>query len=130
MSKKALILTDGSESIQSIALLISDALSDCKVNICPIEAFVGTELLGSDIFFLGCENANPLSFAFLEEMLSHINLAPRKCGVFSRKEKSLNYLCGILKDCDVTLGSPAHIVSENIPIPHIKKWVDSIVNSK
>lgn len=109
MSKKALIITDGSKFISSIALLVKDALTDLhgkgklKIIISPALKFDGTDLLASDIFFIGCENPSPPSFDYLEDMLSHINLASRKCGIFSAEENSINYLCAILKDCEADI---------------------------
>ena len=103
---KALIITDGTDSIQSIALLIKNTLTDCKSVICSAQDFTGTEILPTDIFFIGCENPSPKSFAFLEKMLSHINLAPRKCGVFSVNQKSVKYLQTIIKTCEATAIEP------------------------
>ena len=128
MSKKALIITDGTESIQNIARLISDALKGFNVKLCSGENFEGTDLLPADVFFLGCEKPNPPSFDYLEKMLSHINLASRKCGVFSVTEKPLKYLCDIVKDCEADLGSTLHVVSEKIPVPELNKWVKGIIS--
>jgi len=130
VSKKVLIITDETESIKSIARHISDELTGLKVKICSAKEFDGTDILSADIFFLGCEKPSPKSFSYLEDLLSHINLASRKCGVFSVKEKSYEYLCGIVKDCDADLGYPLHVVSEKIPRPALKKWVQSIVAGK
>ena len=127
MSKKALIITDGTESIQFIAHLISDALTGFQVKICNGENFAGTDLLPVDAFFLGCKKPNPSSFDYLEKMLSHINLASRKCGIFSEKEKTLKYLYGIVKDSDADLGSPLRVESKIIPIPPLRKWVKGVV---
>ena len=128
MSRKALIITDGTEKIQSIARLISDALPDFKVKICNGANFEGTDILPVDTFFLGCEKPNPSSFEYLEKMLSHINFASRKCGVFSVKENTLKYLQNIVKDCEVNLGSPLYVKSEKIPIEPLKKWVNGVIN--
>ncbi|MCL2805427.1 MAG: hypothetical protein FWD26_05755 [Treponema sp.] len=97
---KALIITDRTETIQSIAHFIKDTLTDYKFSIIPAEDFKGDELLPAEIFFLGCEDPSPTSFAFLEQLFSHINLASRKCGVFSPKENTNNYLLSILKDSE------------------------------
>jgi len=125
--QKALIITDGTESIKSIAKEISAILTGFSVKICPAEKFDGTDLLPAQIFFLGCEKSEPSSFVFLEEMLSHINLASRKCGLFSVKEKTLKYLRGILKDSEADLGEP--LVAENgeIKKPALKKWLKGLV---
>ena len=100
---KALIITDGTEVIQSTALLIKESLNGYKTKLCKAENFEGTDLLPSDIFFIGCESPSPKSFAWLEELLSHINLPSRKCGIFSFKEKTIKYLHGILKPCEADI---------------------------
>ena len=89
-----------------MARSIEDALTGFNVKICDAENFDGTDLLPAGIFFLGCEEAAPSSFAYLEEMLSHINLASRKCGIFSVNERPLEYLQRILKDSEADLGEP------------------------
>ena len=126
MSKYALIITDGSESIQSIAHLIKEAMPEYKVKICPAENFKGTDILPADIFFIGCEKASPSSFAYLEKMLLHINFASRKCGIFSVKEKTISYLKKILKDCDASAGEPL-VTDITIKKAALNKWIKGIV---
>ena len=126
MSKKALIITDGTDSIQSIARLISEALAGFEVKICSGDEFDGTDLLACEIFFLGCKKPKPSSFSYLEKMLSHINFASRKCGIFSVKEKTLKYLVKIIKDCEVDYGSPLYVKSKKVPKPALNKWAAGI----
>jgi len=123
VSKKALIITDGTISIQSIAQLIAGALSGFKVKICAASEFDGTDLLPAEVFFIGCENSAPPSFSYLEEMLSHINLASRKCGVFSVKEKPLKYLAKIIKDCEADTGEPLLAPDGKINKTSLNKWL-------
>jgi len=123
---KVLIITDGTEIIQSTAQSIKEVLSDCSVNICPADKFEGTTLLPVDVFILGCEKPNPSSFAYLEKMLSHINLVSRKCGIFSVNEKSLKYLKGVVKDCEASLFEPFLVKDEKIRASDIKKWLKEI----
>jgi hypothetical protein len=125
--KKALIITDGSESIQLIARFISDALAGYKVKICPADKFTGTALLPADVFFIGCEKPNPASFAYLEEMLSHINLVSRKCGIFSIKEKTLNYLRSIIKDSEAGLGELLPAANSEVNKSAVKKWLEGLL---
>jgi hypothetical protein len=124
--KKALIITDGTKPIRSIALLIKEVLVDFKVKICPAKKFIGTDLLAADIFFIGSKRAKPKSFLYLEDMLAHINLASRKCGVFSINEKSLNYLRGILAASEANLTQPQIFSEEKIEKSVVKKWVTKI----
>jgi hypothetical protein len=121
--KKALIITDGTQSIQSIAQSISQTLSGYNINLCPAEKFAGNDLLPADIFFIGCENPKPSSFAYLEELLLHINLSSRKCGIFSVNKKTLDYLGGILKDSEADLFEPL-LSGSAVSDVEIKDWIN------
>lgn len=125
--KKALIITDGSKTIRSIALPIKEAFAGYKVKICPAKRFDGTDLLAADIFFIGCKRQKPKSFAYLEEMLSHISLASRKCSVFSINEKAINYLSTILKDSEADLKEPFLISEEKIGKAAVNKWLKKLL---
>jgi len=124
--KKALIITDGSKPIRAIALFIKEALDEYKVKICPAKRFMGTDLLAADIFFIGSKRQKPKSFLYLEEMLSHINLASRNCSVFSISEKGFNYLCNILKDSEADLKEPLLIPEDKIEKAALKKWFNKL----
>jgi len=125
---KALIITDGTESIQSIALLIKDSLTDYITDICTAENFKGNEVLPSDVFFIGCSEPSPASFNFIEMMFTHINFASRKCGVFSLNKKTSKYLLDILKDSEVIITEPL-LVSDlkELKKADIKKWLKPII---
>ena len=124
--KKALIITDGTEEIKAAAKKISGALDNFKVSIREAEKFSGTDLLPAELFIIGCEKPDPASFAYLKEFLLHINLASRKCGVFSTKEKTLKYLCGLVKDCEAALGEPLSVKDE-LKKSDIKKWLKGVL---
>ncbi|MCL2442155.1 MAG: hypothetical protein FWD13_01665 [Treponema sp.] len=128
MSNTALIITDGTSSIENISRLISGELNGVKVKICSAKDFAGTDLLPADIFFIGCEFPSPSSFSYLEQMLKHINLASRKCGVFSVNFKTLKYLCNLVKDCEADLGAPLHVASKEINKTKLNKWINSVIN--
>ena len=125
--KNVLIVTDGTETVDSIAASIGGKLSDFKVKITNSQEFEGTDLLPADIFFLGCEKASPESFSYLEDILSHINLASRKCGIFSTNEKAINYLRKITKDCEADMAEP--LLSESITRDSLEKWVKTLTAS-
>ena len=127
MSKKALIITDGTESINSLAAPIKNALTGFNVKIRNADKFEGTDLLPADIFFIGCEKPSPPSFAYLKEMLSHINLASRKCGIFSVNQKSLKYLGDILKDCEAALGETMLSTDGGYQQSDMDKWVKGLL---
>ncbi|MDR0487032.1 MAG: hypothetical protein LBG91_02170 [Treponema sp.] len=124
--KRTLIVTDGTVSIQGIAQSIADVLAGYRVKICPAQEFAGTDLLPAETFFLGCEEPHPVSFSYLAEMLEHINLAGRKCGIFSTNEKALEYLQELVKDSEAALGEPLR-VSDEINAQTIKKWLDEFL---
>jgi hypothetical protein len=117
-----LIVTDGKDKINSIANSIKELLSGCKVTVCSGENFAGTEILPADAFFLGCEASSPSSFAYIQDMLAHINFASRKCGVFSTNEEAAKYLGGIVKDCEADTGKPL-IASGDIQASVLKDWL-------
>ena len=127
MSRKALIVTDGTEAIKSIAQNISDSLTGLDVKVCSAEVFEGTDLLPADIFFVGCSDISPASFSYLEEMLKHINLSSRKCAVFTVNKNTIAYLCGIVKDCEASLGAPLHVISKEPDKSSLNKWVKSVI---
>jgi len=129
--KKALIITDGTEEIKTAAKNISGALSDLALNdfsvkTCEAEKFRGTDLLPVNLIIIGCEKSDPASFAYLKEFLLHINLASRKCGVFSTNKKTLKYLCGLVKDCEADLGEPLSVDDETKKSA-LKKWLKGII---
>jgi len=129
-TKKLLIITDGAETIQLYAQSIKKALIDYDIKICPSDKFSGTDILPVQVFLLGCEKSNPASFAYLTEMLSHINLAGRKCGIFSTNEKTLAYLNRIVKDCEASLAEPLLINNDGkVQQPILKKWLKKIVSN-
>jgi hypothetical protein len=123
--KRALIITEKDEPLESTAQSIKNCLHDFSVKICSVNDFAGTDILPAQIFFLGCNSPNPANFSYLEDMLSHINLVSRKCGIFSSDKKSLEYLAGILKDCEADLGKPFLITNENDK-PAIENWLKGI----
>jgi hypothetical protein len=127
VSKKALIITDGINSIDSLAKAIKNSLKGFNVKIKQADKFAGTDILPVDIFFLGCEAPSPSSFAYIEDLLSHINLASRKCGVFSTKQKTLKYLCDILKDCEADLGETMISLDGEYQQSDINKWIKGLL---
>jgi enolase len=126
--KNVLIVTDGTEAIDSTAQSIKKTLKDFKVKICPAAEFAGTDLLPAGIFFLGCEKDRRDSFSHLAEILAHINLASRKCGVFSTNEETLKYLKNLVTDCEAVLGDPLLVTETNAL--NLKKWLKRIIKNR
>jgi hypothetical protein len=126
-----LIVTDGADSTQAlasqIAAQISDTLAGSRVKIQTAESFAGTDLLPVRAFFLGCEKTNPPSFVYLAEMLKHINLVSRPCGVFSVKAGALKYLAALVKDSEADLGEPLLAEGGEVKAAALKKWLKGIL---
>ena len=102
--KNVLILTDGHAEVVEMARGIAAALKGNNVSIKYASEFKGTDLLPAETFFLGCEKPEPYSFAYLDDLLKHINLAGRPCGVFtSGSKKTAKYLAGLVKNCEAAL---------------------------
>jgi hypothetical protein len=125
--KTVLIVTDETDSIKKIADAISAELDGFQTLIRPAGSFAGTDLLPAGVFFLGCEKSDPPSFAYIADMLKHINLAGRSCGIFSSGGKALKYLSGLVKDCEALVAEP-FLVKDGIVDPAVlKKWIRGIV---
>jgi hypothetical protein len=125
IKKHVLIITDGADSTVRIAEQIAAELKKHDVVIRAASDFAGTDLLPADVFFLGCEQSNPPSFAYLSELLRHINLAGRPCGVFSPDSAGpAAYLTGLARDCEAILGEP--FVAKD-GTAGLKQWIKSIL---
>jgi hypothetical protein len=124
--KRVLIVTDGTEPIAKAAKSIAGDITGCSVNILSSESFQGTDLLSADIFFIGCEAPKPASFSYISQLLAHINLAGRRCGVFSTNKDALQYLCGIVENCEAKLGNPVLIGEDSADA--VKNSVKEIIS--
>ena len=124
--KNVLIVTDGAEGSVKMAAVIAAALKGNKVFVKSISEFKGNDILPAETFFLGCEKPNPQSFTYLADLLKHINLAGRTCGVFSPgSEKAAKYLAGLCKDCEAAL-NPEPLLAESGA--KIGKWAQSVLS--
>jgi hypothetical protein len=104
--KTVLIVTDGTEQVAKMADDIAAVLRDDTVTIKAASEFAGTDILPVDVFFIGCEEPKPASFDYLSDLLSHINLAGRCCGIFSPLSKeTVAYLTDLLADSEALLYS-------------------------
>ena len=123
--KDVLILTDGLEGAAKMAAEIAAALEGSNVSVKTVSEFKGNDILPAEAFFLGCETPEPDSFAYLGDLLKHINLAGRPCGVFSPgSEDAAKYLAGLVKDCEAAL-SPAQLAGSGA---EIGSWANSVVS--
>jgi hypothetical protein len=120
-----LIITDGAPKTEKMAANIAGALKGSKVLTKTAAEFAGNDILPADSFFLGCENTAPDSFAYLADLLKHINLAGRTCGVFSSgTKKTAGYLAGLVKDCEAAL-NPEFLTGS---AQDIKNWAQNIIS--
>jgi hypothetical protein len=125
MKKNVLIITDGAPETVKMAANIAGALKGNKVLTKTAAEFAGNDILPADAFFLGCENAAPDSFAYLTDLLKHINLAGRTCGVFSSgTKKTAGYLAGLVKDCEAALNPEFLAASAS----DVKNWAQNIIS--
>ena len=125
--RTVLIITDGSGETAKMAAGIAAALKGNKVSVKAASEFQGNDLLPVEVFFLGCEKPKPDSFAYLADLLEHVNLAGRPCGVFSPgSEKATKYLAGLVRDSEAALNpEPLLPGSETAAV---KKWAQNVVS--
>ncbi|MDR2096165.1 MAG: hypothetical protein LBP76_11730 [Treponema sp.] len=123
--KNILIVTDGMESTQKIAEKIAVQLSGNRVVLLTALDVAGTDVLPADAYFLGCEKRQPSSFAYLEELLRHINLVRRPCGIFSSQSKmAVKYLTSLVRDSEMALYPQPYFENEEADL---SKWVEAVL---
>jgi hypothetical protein len=123
--KNVLIITDGAASTHKLAEQVAGELKDCKVLVRAASDFAGTDLLPAEAFFLGCEQPAPPSFACLSELLQHINLVGRPCGVFSPgSEKAVSYLADLVRSSEASIGAPFVAASNKTGL---RQWLKTIL---
>ena len=128
-NKKIAIITDGAaptqKTAENIAAVIG-AYSGYSAAIIQAESFSGTDLQSAYAVFLGCEKPQPSSFASIETLLKHINLAGRSCGIFSSGAKTLKYLSALLRDSEIA-AKPFEVKNNAIDPDKLKKWVQDVL---
>jgi len=124
--KTVVIITDESKETSEMAAGIAEALGDNEVSIKCVTEFKGNDLLPADAFFLGCEKPKPESFAYLEDLLLHINLAGRPCGVFSPgDEAAAKYLAALVHDSEAALHPKPFLSPAD---GEIKNWSQNVIS--
>lgn len=123
--KDALIVTDGTAATRELAEQIAAELEGFNVRVRAAPDFAGTDILPAELFFLGCEQPEPPSFGNVAELLRHINLAGRSCGVFSPgSAEAAAYLAMLVQDCEAATGEP-FVAAENRA--GLRQWVKNIL---
>jgi hypothetical protein len=127
--KNALILTDDSGSARDLAGRIAAEMRGVTVRILTASHFTGRDLLPADYCFFGCEQPHPPEFAYLEELLEHINLVGRPCGVFSPDSaEALRYLANLTGPSELAL-NPEPLLGGALKMSAstIQQWVAGIL---
>ena len=124
--KTVLIVTDDSGETAKMASGIVTALKGSTVTVKTGSEFKGNDILPAEAFFLGCEKPKPDSFAYLADLLKHINLAGRPCGVFSPgSEKAAKYLAALVRDSEAALNPEPLFTASGAAV---KEWVKNVVS--
>jgi hypothetical protein len=126
-TQTALIVIDDAESTWNIAQAVSASLDGYAAVLRHVDAFSGTDLLSADVFLLGCAAPNPVGFIYLEDMLNHINLAGRRCGIFSANSAALQYLSALVRDSEAAVGKPLLAPEDAVDSTILRQWVQSIL---
>jgi hypothetical protein len=126
---KVIIITDDSTSTQQTAEGISALMggSGYQTAVVKAEDFTGIELLPTCAFFLGCESPKPSSFVYIEDMLEHINLAGRPCGIFSSDSSALKYLSTLVQASEAAVGEPFLTENGLIKRGELHNWIQGVV---
>ena len=124
VEKAVIIVTDEAESTGKMAEAIAAELKNFKIVSVTAKDFSGTDLLAASIIFFGAERNDPPSFTYLNKMLQHINLAGRSCGIFSPSKQAAEYLCGMVRDSEITV-YPDLFLGEG----DIKTWVKKVTTA-
>jgi hypothetical protein len=119
--KKILIVIDEDDATRKVALAIVSEFFGDDVRIVEAGDFAGTDILAPGLLLIGCADKKPASFEYFETVLAHINLAGRKCALFSPSSSdAVAYLLDLVKDCEMrSVAKP--LISWNIS--DYKNWV-------
>jgi hypothetical protein len=128
-NRKIAIITDGTAPIQELAGNIAAIIGGSQgysVALLQAENFSGDDLLPAYVFFLGCSEAKPPSFHYIEDLFRHINLAGRSCGIFSSNATALKYLSSLVHDSETDVGKPFMAKGGAANSEKLQKWIQSI----
>ena len=124
--RNVLIVTDGSAETGKFAAEIASALQDDEVSSKAASEFAGNDILPAKVFFLGCQEPAPDSFAYITDLFKHINLAGRTCGLFcSGSERAAEYLTDLVKDCDAAINIYPFLAGNEISP---KNWAQNVIS--
>ena len=116
---------------ENIAAILGTApFENWSATVISAKDFSPTQLLPAQAFLLGCEKPEPPDFTGVKELLKHINLAGRPCGVFSSQLSAVKYLSGLVRDSEAALGSPLVVENGAVDGRKLQKWVGGIIGDK
>ncbi|MDR1908962.1 MAG: hypothetical protein LBQ35_03510 [Spirochaetaceae bacterium] len=125
--KRALIVSDGTGPAAALAENIVAALAGLyHTRLVRAAEFSATDLLPAEVCFFGCTAPNPPSFAHFAEVLGHINLAGRRCGLFAPGSgETAGYLEALVRDSEIVV-HPG-IMTEPAPgREELRAWVQDV----
>jgi hypothetical protein len=125
--KRALIVTDGAGPVTAVAEGIAGALAGlCRAELVTAADFSATRLLPAEICFFGCAAPDPPSFAHFAEVLGHINLAGRRCGLFAPPSgEAAGYLKELVRDSEIAVHP--RVMTEPAPgRDELRAWVRDV----
>jgi hypothetical protein len=123
--RNVLIVTDGTEAAQKIGEKIARELKGSRVVMKKPPDLAGNDLLPADVYFFGCESPHPPSFAYLEQVLLHINLVGRPCGLFSsRSREAVQYLAALVRDSELVLKDEPFL---EVPSQDLAAWIQKTI---
>jgi hypothetical protein len=132
--KMLIILDNGAVTrkvTENIAAILGTApFENWSAAVTSVKDFSPTMILSANAFLLGCEKPELPEFTGVKELLKHINLAGRPCGVFSSQAGAVKYLSGLVHDSEAALGSPFVVEKGEVDGRKVKKWVGSIIGDK
>jgi hypothetical protein len=109
-----------------LAGLLAAEMRGVTVRVLTASNFTGRDILPADYCFFGSAQPRPPEFAYLEELLAHINLAGRPCGVFSPDSgDALRYLIDLTGPSELAL-NPEPLLGN----AKLQQWAAGILNQK
>jgi hypothetical protein len=125
VKRNVLIVTDGAEAARKIGEKIAKELTGSRVVIKKSPDLSGADLLPADVYFFGCESPHPPAFAYLEQVLLHINLVGRPCGLFSPgSPEAVCYLAELIRDSELVLKAEPFL---GIKPENLAAWIQKTI---
>ena len=118
-----LIVTDGQDTCKGIAGEIAHIVGK-PAALVEADRFAGTDILPAAVFFLGCAEAAPRTFGYLETLFGHISLAGRSCGIFSPDGGALDYLEDLVRPSEALMGRPFLAGGDD---SGLRSWVQEVL---